>query len=225
MVLGIRVLGPIEIETGTDGAASLGPRIRRLLAALVMADGGVVSAARLSEAVWYGERPPDGSTTLASTVSRLRRLLDGDATIEHQAGGYALAISDELVDARRFERTVHAVAPPDLSARRLADLEQAIGTWRGAAYEEFAGEPWAHTEALRLEDLRGRRRRGTDGGSTGERSARGGPRRCRPVDHRAPAALATPGGPHDRALSRRPAGGGSADVPGLPVTTGRADRA
>ena len=158
----IRVLGPIGFDGANGEASHPGPRMRRLLAALVMAKGDPVPVERLVDAVWYGERPPEGATTLPATVTRLRRLLDGAATIERRAGGYALRIDDGAVDAHRFERDVTADGSAGsghngggpVSVERMERLQRALSDWRGRAYEEFAGEPWIHAEAERLEELR-----------------------------------------------------------------------
>ena len=57
-----RVLGPVGAAEGDDEVALGGPRPRRLLAALLVADGLVVSADRLVDAVWGDAAdPPDGA--------------------------------------------------------------------------------------------------------------------------------------------------------------------
>ena len=71
------VLGPVGVRT--DGAdVDLGPRQRRLLAALATSNGSVVSTERLADIVWGGE-PPDGvEKTLRSYMTRLRRTLGAE---------------------------------------------------------------------------------------------------------------------------------------------------
>jgi len=70
--------------------------------------------------------------------------------------GYAVRLPAGAVDAWRFEELLdHArteARDEPAEAKRL--LEDALGLWRGPAYAEFAGEPWAVAEAARLDELR-----------------------------------------------------------------------
>ena len=70
--------------------------------------------------------------------------------------GYALRLADEAVDAWRFEGLVRAARAVRRSdpGRARAILGEALELWQGPAYAEFADEPWAATEAARLEELR-----------------------------------------------------------------------
>ena len=55
----IQVLGPVELRDNGTQVPVGGPRQRRLLAALVVNAGKVVSVDRLIDAVWAGEEPPE----------------------------------------------------------------------------------------------------------------------------------------------------------------------
>jgi tetratricopeptide (TPR) repeat protein len=73
-----------------------------------------------------------------------------------ESSGYALRISDDAVDAWRFERLVTEgmrLLPnsPDAAAARFAD---ALSEWRGIAYADYRDEPWAEGEIARLTELR-----------------------------------------------------------------------
>ena len=71
--------------------------MRRLLAALLVNAGSVVSADRLADVVW-GDDPPESTTgALHNLVSRLRRRLrDTDAVeLSTQAPGYTLTEGGE----------------------------------------------------------------------------------------------------------------------------------
>ena len=112
---------------------------------------------------------PSGATTtgegaeiaLRSTISRLRkRLRDAgapDDLIVTRAPGYVLDVPAE-VDRRRsgFERLV-AEGRRQLDRRRPSEctrlLTEAEDLWRGPAYSEVRDEPFARSEARRLEEL------------------------------------------------------------------------
>ena len=153
----IQVLGPVELRDKGVAVPVGGPRQRRLLAALVVNAGKVVSVDRLIDAVWAGEEPPEqAANTMRTYVSRLRATL-GDGLIQKRDPGYSLVADPELVDATRFERLL-AAAHSRLEAGDATEakvrLDEALALWNGPAYDEFASESWAWADAARLEELR-----------------------------------------------------------------------
>jgi DNA-binding SARP family transcriptional activator/tetratricopeptide (TPR) repeat protein len=136
-----RVLGPLEV---LDRARSLqlgGAKQRALLALLVLNANRVVSRDRLVDALW-GEDPPETAvTTVQVYVSRLRKVL-GPKTLVTRTPGYLLHVAPGCLDLDQFERLRAAGRPG-----------QALALWRGPPLAEFT-EPFARTEAARLEDLR-----------------------------------------------------------------------
>jgi DNA-binding SARP family transcriptional activator len=157
----VRVLGPMEVTAGGVPVNVGGPRQRCLLARLVAARGQVVSAGRLVEDIYAGDPPPAAHAAVQSYVSRLRRALEPGRAARVPAGvlvtappGYALRLADGVVDAWSFaEEASHAAQLADPAAAH-ACLSAALARWRGAAFEEFAGLPWADLEASRLAELR-----------------------------------------------------------------------
>ncbi|SFP82547.1 Predicted ATPase [Geodermatophilus dictyosporus] len=152
-----RVLGPLQVEDGSGPVAVGGHKPRTLLATLLVAHGEVVSADRLVGTLW-GDTPPDGApTALRAYVSRLRGALGDAAPIRHRPPGYCLALDAATLDAAEFEqrvRTARAAAASGDHARALAELDTALGLWRGDALAEFADEEFAAAEAARLTELR-----------------------------------------------------------------------
>jgi predicted ATPase/DNA-binding SARP family transcriptional activator len=152
-----RVLGPLSVDGGDGPLAVGGHRPRTLLAALLVARGEVVPTDRLVAAVW-GDTPPDGAATaLRAYVSRLRGVLGEAAPLRHRPPGYCLSLQAATLDAAEFEqkvRSARAAAAAGDHARALADLDAALGLWRGDALAEFADEEFAAGEAARLTELR-----------------------------------------------------------------------
>ena len=140
------------------GAVAMGDRPlpserqRRILAALVIAGGEVVSTEHLVDVVWRGDPPPSAVNSLQSYLSRLRRLL-GDLAIATRPPGYALALPVDSVDAWWFEALL-VEARRRGPAEAMCVLDEALGLWRGDAYAEFADNEFAGTEAARLAELR-----------------------------------------------------------------------
>jgi DNA-binding SARP family transcriptional activator len=160
-VIGVRVLGPVEVTVDGAQADLGGPRQRCVLARLIAARGQVVSADRLIEDLYADEAPPRALAAVQSYVSHLRRALEpGRAAREHprvlitSPPGYAFRLDAPAVDAWSFEEEAHQAAGLGDPAAVHSRLGAALSSWRGAAYEEFAGLPWADLEASRLEELR-----------------------------------------------------------------------
>ncbi|MFI6050850.1 BTAD domain-containing putative transcriptional regulator [Streptomyces violascens] len=145
------LLGPMGISGAETTPA--GPRLRSLLAYLVLNAGHTIPAERLVDAL-YGDEPPAGAPgALQSQVSRLRKSVD----IEYGPAGYRLVADPEDVDAHRFEQ----LARDGARAREAGDpgraavlLREALGLWRGPALVDVADAPFAAAQSARLEELR-----------------------------------------------------------------------
>jgi serine/threonine protein kinase/DNA-binding SARP family transcriptional activator len=157
-----RVLGRVRVSVpgGADDVG--GARQRRLLAALVLHAGEVVSTDRLLDVVFGGAPPAGASTTIRSYVARLRKTLGdaqpgADQLISTEQGGYSLRVDAEMIDAAQFEASIQ-VARRQFSERgavaAAATLRQGLAMWDGEAYGEFAFEDWAVPEVARLEELK-----------------------------------------------------------------------
>jgi DNA-binding SARP family transcriptional activator len=155
------VLGPLVARRSGRPLPLGGARQRAVLAILLLHANEMLSVDRLIAEVW-GTDPPDTAVKMIrNNVSRLRSLLDfGDALgpqLLTHPGGYELRIDPEQVDSRRFERLVRdagrSLAAGDALASS-AGLREALALWRGPALTDFAYEPFAATEAARLEELR-----------------------------------------------------------------------
>ncbi|ONI86851.1 hypothetical protein ALI22I_23775 [Saccharothrix sp. ALI-22-I] len=136
------VLGPMLVRRadGTEVRVG-GPRLRALLAVLVVDAGRVVGVDRLIDAL-YGSQPPAGvGNAIQSQVSRLRSLLDVE--VERSPAGYRLVVDPGEVDALRFE---------ELLARGLPG--EALALWRGPALRDVGDAPFAAVRAARWEELR-----------------------------------------------------------------------
>ena len=127
----IGVLGPVV----AGGRAVPGVRARRLLVALVLADGRPVSADRLVDDVW-GDAPPKAPhAALHTQISRVRALIR-PAALDAVAGGYRLTADTDLARA-------------EAALRRPGDEGSALALWRGAPGEDLDDGGPAHELARR----------------------------------------------------------------------------
>ena len=90
--VGIRYLGPLEVEDAGSAVPVPGSRLRQLLVRLALAPGSWVPAGTLADAVWADGAPADRANSLQSLVSRLRRVLGRPELVEQSAAGYHLAV-------------------------------------------------------------------------------------------------------------------------------------
>jgi DNA-binding SARP family transcriptional activator/transcriptional regulator with XRE-family HTH domain len=156
----IRILGPLEVQSG-DGWRPV-PRAewRSVLAILLVNAGQVVSPDNLIDAVWDGSEVPEMPSNLVSIyIHRLRELL-GDAgghLIAYRPPGYVLQLDRDTTDSQRFE--VLAAAGGNLLAAGEAShasqlLREALELWRGAPLADVRPSGPAVAEAQRLTELR-----------------------------------------------------------------------
>jgi DNA-binding SARP family transcriptional activator len=154
-----RVLGPLQVWTGSAWSPVRAGQQRVVLAVLLAEAGRVVSADRLVDEIW-GERPPrSASTTLQGYVARLRRLLGTgrEGPLATHGRGYELTVGDGELDAADFRALVvagrRAMAADDLDAA-LPRLTEGLALWRGPALADVPATPTVTGYVNRLEASR-----------------------------------------------------------------------
>jgi serine/threonine protein kinase/WD40 repeat protein/DNA-binding winged helix-turn-helix (wHTH) protein len=149
----IRVFGGMGIGQG-DGPVSVGgPKLRRLLALLVVRSGSTVSLDWLEEHLWDDDERPEPTTpTLRTYIARLRRSLAQD-WIETEASGYRFTAPDESVEHRRFAMLrAEASRARDINdpQNALNFLDEALALWRGDPFRELEDLDWARADIEQL---------------------------------------------------------------------------
>ncbi|MGW2476162.1 BTAD domain-containing putative transcriptional regulator [Streptomyces sp. NPDC001665] len=137
----LRILGSIELWTGS-ALADIGPaRQRSILGALLVDPERPVPLESLIDRVW-GDRPPAGARNVVHTyVTRLRRALADASTglaepigLVRTPAGYLVSADLGSVDLVRFRRLLKSGQQDDLGDQeRSALLQQALHLWRGDA--------------------------------------------------------------------------------------------
>jgi DNA-binding SARP family transcriptional activator len=156
-VIEYSVLGPVAVSRGGVAMPVPSKMVRRLLALLLAQAGTRVPADALIEHLWPGPPPASARRTLYVYVSRLRSLHVPDVSIESDEGGYALQPLPDELDSAVFGRLVaqaqQACARGQVT-EGMAALRDALGLWRGPAYDGFRDLPPVAAEADRLDQLR-----------------------------------------------------------------------
>ncbi|MEU1193913.1 BTAD domain-containing putative transcriptional regulator [Streptomyces sp. NPDC005859] len=146
----LRILGSIELWTGS-ALADIGPaRQRSILGALLVDPERPVPLEALVDRVW-GDRPPAGVRNVVHTyVTRLRRALaQASAELPEPIGlvrspaGYLVSVDLGAVDLVRFRRLLKSAQQDDLGdLERSTLLQQALYMWRGDALSGMHSD-WA----------------------------------------------------------------------------------
>lgn len=156
--LGFRVLGPLEVVRDGEAVPINGPKLRVLLAALLVRPNATVSVDQLAERLW-GERPP--ATARKSTqvyALRLRRMLSGDALIETRPDGYRIRLEPGQLDLLCFRTLTGQATRAGSPAEELRLLTEALACWRGPALSDVPSESMQREDAVQLAEERLRTR-------------------------------------------------------------------
>jgi YVTN family beta-propeller protein len=163
-VLGLGMLGPLQVVRSGVAVPLGGRQQKAILAMLLVEANTVVSIGRLADAVW-GERVPNGSvTTIQTYISHLREVLEPDRPrggtgqfLLTERGGYRLRTEDVAVDSVVFEqrvRTGRALLEEGRFAEASSELVGAFGMWRGPVLADLADYEFARLAAVRLDESR-----------------------------------------------------------------------
>lgn len=156
-----RVLGPLELASGTREITPTGPKIRQVIAFLAVHRNQIVQAGELIDELW-GERPPHSAlSTLQTYISKTRRILaDGAANttaLQTRHHGYLLEIADEDMDLWAYERLAaagRAALEQNDNLRASNTLSEALAMWRGRALHDVAAGALMSAHITKLENDR-----------------------------------------------------------------------
>jgi predicted ATPase/DNA-binding SARP family transcriptional activator len=149
----VRLLGPLDVRVGGRAVHFDGAKQRTLFTALALRAPEPITVDELVDAVWAGRPPGDGVQALQKQVSRLRQRLGEAAPVQRGAVGYSLVLEPDAIDSRRFEDLLSRARAQDPESAS-ADLETALGLWRGPALADHRFADFAQREIGRLEELR-----------------------------------------------------------------------
>jgi DNA-binding SARP family transcriptional activator len=153
------LLGPLVVADSAGGLVPIaGPRLRVLLAALLLHANTPVPARELAEIVWDGAPPSGAGVTLRSYVRRLRSAVDpGAARIAASDPGYVIRVERAELDVLVFEALCRD-ARTALRSGEWADVAatagRALGLWRAAPLLDVPAEALRDEFVPGLERLR-----------------------------------------------------------------------
>jgi DNA-binding SARP family transcriptional activator len=159
------LFGAIEARVDGSLVALGGPKQRCVLAVLLANHGTVVSIDRLIDSVWEDDAPAKALASVRSYVANLRRILNvadprrtGVQRLESRPHGYRLNLmAGDSVDLYRFDTLVSAGRTALIGKDpgcAVATLGEALASWRGDPFGEFAYRDFAAPDVLRFTALR-----------------------------------------------------------------------
>lgn len=154
ILLMVRVLGPVDVQTTDGPVVPGGPLERTLLAALALSVNHAVSSGQLAEILWPDGAPATRDNTLQTYVSRLRHIMGADRvrSVDHS---YELELAPDELDALAFDQLVlDANALRSDPDRCLDRCRSALRLWRGVPFGELAEYDPFRLEAIRLDEAR-----------------------------------------------------------------------
>lgn len=156
MRLRFQILGPLEVHGSTGRIPLTGTKIHTVLAALLLAEGEVVSDGRISSLLWGGDPPATADAQIYTNISRLRKVLGPGVAIERRWPGYRIDAQTVDLDYRRFA-SLSAAGHRQLQARRFeaasASFHEALALWKGSALCSVT-DFMTNCEAPRLHETR-----------------------------------------------------------------------
>jgi SARP family transcriptional regulator, regulator of embCAB operon len=158
----ISVLGAMTVSGGGRERPVRPNRVRAILAVLALSCGEVVSTDQIIDELWEQRSLGNARNALQANVARLRRFLDsvepgvGSSAVRTSSHGYVLVLPADCVDVKVFEAQADHATELLFSAplRAIAELEAALGMWRGTALLDAGGGLRCRVEATRLEERR-----------------------------------------------------------------------
>jgi DNA-binding SARP family transcriptional activator len=141
------VLGPLLLQRGSEDFTPSAPKLRKVLALLLLNADTVVPAASLIRELWHDRPPSSAQTTLQTYVLQLRRLIGGNHgkdtsrkpgrdVLTTEVGGYRLRMQPGELDVQEYKllvsdgRRAFAESRWQTAAEVLA---RAQALWRGPA--------------------------------------------------------------------------------------------
>lgn len=161
MTILFRLLGPLAIGEGDDAVSLTVPKIRCMLAVLLLDAGQVISLHRLADELWGDDPPRSAVANLRSYASALRNTLAAanldPARLITTPGGYRLHVLPGECDVEAWESHAAQGAAALANGRphdAVKQLERALAIWRGPALADIPAGPGLAARATALDERR-----------------------------------------------------------------------
>lgn len=152
------LLGPLRVTDGDRDVTPTAPKLREVLALLVLRCNQIVQTEVLIDELWGVNPPVTALSTLQTYIYKLRKLLwsprdPDDAPLKTKSAGYILEISARDADFYRFFELLKKGseslerADPEAAGQ---ELRQALALWSGPQLADVGKGQLLSAHALRL---------------------------------------------------------------------------
>ncbi|MDR7276797.1 AfsR/SARP family transcriptional regulator [Catenuloplanes atrovinosus] len=155
-----RVLGPIELTHDGRILTPTPPKVRTVLALLLLRANRVVTVDALIREIWGDEPTRSAVTTVQTYVYHLRKQFSRerlDVPIESIGGGYRLVLAPGRLDLDAFARLLDSgrdALHDDRPAEAATALRAALDVWRGGPLGDVTLGRALSAHATHLEEQR-----------------------------------------------------------------------
>lgn len=161
-MVGFTILGGVAIRDGERVCVPSEPKVRQVLALLLLRANRLVEMDGVIEELWGNAPPRSSLTTVHTYIYRLRKILarertagDGKEILVTQPFGYLLQVDPEAIDAVTFGRHVAdgrqllEAGQPEAAARKL---RRSLELWTGPPLANTTQGPLLAAHAQHLEE-------------------------------------------------------------------------
>ena len=155
-----RILGPLEVSTGSAGSFDVPPGRQQVVLGVLLSEANrVVSIDHLIDAIWDDEPPSTARTQVQICVSSLRRDLARigcPEAIITRMPGYLLQVASGQLDSHVFAQLTARAETLSRSGETAAAaglLRQALELWRGPTLSGITSRPLT-ARATQLDEAR-----------------------------------------------------------------------
>jgi len=158
-----KILGTLEVTDGRLSRTPTAPKIRQVLATLLVRANHFVSVDALIDEVW-GENPPVRAvTTIQTYIHHLRKeflktnAMTPDERLVTEPQGYSLQVCDEQFDAAVFtelSQEGNSLLERNRPAEAARTLRSALSLWRGSVASGVTKGRILQARAVHLEELK-----------------------------------------------------------------------
>jgi DNA-binding SARP family transcriptional activator len=155
-----RLLGALEVIENDQEITPTAPKLREVLALLVLRNNQLVQIESLIDELWDENPPSSALSTLQTYIYKLRKILfdrADDSSLVTKQAGYLALIPPGNVDACRFEESLiqgrKAMEEGDAAASAQT-LAEALSMWRGPALADVLPGSVLAAHVTRLEEAK-----------------------------------------------------------------------
>ncbi|WP_187776371.1 AfsR/SARP family transcriptional regulator [Antrihabitans cavernicola] len=159
----VKVLGPFAADLDGRSIVPSAPKPRQLLTLLALRRSSIVTHETLIDELWGDRVPSSAPTTIQTYVMKLRKIIDstgektsGKGVLVTRSGGYSLDIAGNAwsidLEIFRHHSQEGTLAFNRGDFERASDqLELALNTWSGPAFQDVRKGEVLAIEAVRVE--------------------------------------------------------------------------